>query len=401
MPRLLLCVLILALTMCFTATPYPSFGGGTDPKGLLAAEPPLVEPSRGWKAITTPSGWITLTYQPNNAERWVMFTISKAGQTLKPVYQTNGGRVAQRFFLPFGAGTYQVRAWYNTSSQRIAPFRPAGSVWVVKSQRDIPAVSNSAFKVYHYPGPGTKWLMVTVAKGNSEAKLFFPACRPRTECPVYLSFGAGLYEIKVFESAEGKYSTYHGPFAWFRVRNLDAREQTFLLPGQGIQSDAPAIVELARQLTAGLAGDMAKSRAIHDWVCTNIAYDTEAYFNGTYIYKDYSALNVLKTRVGTCEGYSNLNAALHRAAGIPARVVRGKAIRLYLNETWDSTGGGGNHAWNEVFIDGRWVTEDAAWDAGTVDFSARVFRPSFTLRYFDPDPAVLSLDHRRFSIDQR
>lgn len=68
---------------------------------------------------------------------------------------------------------------------------------------------------------------------------------------------------------------------------------------------------------------------------------------------------VFDTRTGFCAHYSSAFAVLMRAANIPTRVVNG-----YWGNEMDETGGyyrirqADAHAWNEVWLEGRWVRFD-------------------------------------------
>lgn len=121
--------------------------------------------------------------------------------------------------------------------------------------------------------------------------------------------------------------------------------------------------------------------------------DLEKFFDNSYLsgaILDRKASDVLRERLGVCEHYSRLAAALLRAAGIPARVIHGYARRE--TEAWhDVLKGEPNHAWNEVFVGGRWLVMDVTWDAGFVE-SNRFVR-SFSRKYFGPDPAVFAETH--------
>lgn len=52
-----------------------------------------------------------------------------------------------------------------------------------------------------------------------------------------------------------------------------------------------------------------------------------------------------------------------------------------------------NHAWNEIFIDGQWLTQDATWDSGYLLAGTRQFVRSVSHRYLFPDPSVFLRDH--------
>jgi len=160
----------------------------------------------------------------------------------------------------------------------------------------------------------------------------------------------------------------------------------YLLPTVNVQSDNQEIIDLANTITRGLNNDFQKSKAIHDWIAGNISYDYGAYRTGKY--GDYTALGTLHKRSGICYGYANLNAALHRAAGIKAKIVMGIAIWANQGQTWSSVSSTqANHAWNEIYIDGRWVIEDACWDA------------VWEHKYFDPSAEEFAIDHKKLRDD--
>ena len=171
----------------------------------------------------------------------------------------------------------------------------------------------------------------------------------------------------------------------------------YLTPSTRIQSDNPEIVRFASQITAGLAGSYSKAMAIHDWVCDNIYYNYDEYYMRTP-YGDFSALGVLKSRTGVCEGYANITAALMRAAGIPAKLIGGYALGLSTNEIWPAdirSNMAINHVWNEVYVDGRWIILDTTWDSGN-RFEYGRFIDSSGLqshRYFDVSPMLFATTH--------
>jgi transglutaminase-like putative cysteine protease len=139
-----------------------------------------------------------------------------------------------------------------------------------------------------------------------------------------------------------------------------------LLPSKPIPSDNGQIVALAKRLTADKENTIDKSEAIFTWVAKNIAYDVDTFFNDEDFYLDHpNAIEVLNSRLAMCMGYSRLNAALHRAIGIEAKVVFGKG-----------------HAWNEIKINGKWQTQDPTYAAGFLDEASQTFIKLYTPRYF-------------------
>jgi transglutaminase-like putative cysteine protease len=73
-----------------------------------------------------------------------------------------------------------------------------------------------------------------------------------------------------------------------------------------------------------------------------------------------SASEVARNRSGDCTAHAVLAVAMHRAAGIPSRVVVG------LIDV-DKQQGFGYHVWNEVYINSRWVALDPSWNETEVE----------------------------------
>lgn len=163
-----------------------------------------------------------------------------------------------------------------------------------------------------------------------------------------------------------------------------------------VQSDGPDIKGLAEKITEDAITDSDKLLAIYKWVTTNISYDVATYMvilKEKKIFENpldlISASKTLKRKTAICEGYALLTAALLRAVGIPAVTIVGLAIKD--NEAQ------GSHAWNEAYIDDRWVNLDTTWDAGGVTGNLQqgltfVSRPS--MKHFDMPDVVFKKTHK-------
>ncbi len=116
-----------------------------------------------------------------------------------------------------------------------------------------------------------------------------------------------------------------------------------------VQSDAPAIRSMAREITDGLSDPAAKVEAINRWVYEEIRKRPAVSIP--------SALDVLEHRSGDCNEHTTLFVALARAAGIPARIRVGL---LYQDGAFYY------HAWPAVFLDG-WRELDPTLGQGAVD----------------------------------
>lgn len=117
-----------------------------------------------------------------------------------------------------------------------------------------------------------------------------------------------------------------------------------------LQSDAPAIRELAAQAVGNAVDDRQKMRRLRSFVSH---YITQHGLDVGYA----SALEVVDTRQGDCTEYAVLLAAMARAEGIPARVVTGM---VYADRFASTSRVFVPHAWVQAWVSGRWQSYDAA-----------------------------------------
>jgi transglutaminase-like putative cysteine protease len=119
-----------------------------------------------------------------------------------------------------------------------------------------------------------------------------------------------------------------------------------------IPSGDPKILALAKKVTAGKKGILARSRAVYDWVVTNVRRDPDVPGCGLGVVE-----RTLASRSGKCADISSVYVALARAAGVPAREVFG--LRLGRPGQADITDG--HHCWAEFYLPGTgWVPVDPA-----------------------------------------
>lgn len=143
----------------------------------------------------------------------------------------------------------------------------------------------------------------------------------------------------------------------FPLGNLANGEAGYLKASELVQSNAPEIVKLARQLTAGATNQHEAVMAVTNWVADTIRY--------TFNPPQYDAAYTLATKSGNCQNFAHLSIALLRSLGIPARIVGG----ITLKDSWKvpidarnsivQSMGQGGHAWLEVwFSDLGWLPYD-------------------------------------------
>lgn len=263
----------------------------------------------------------------------------------------------------------------------------------------ISQTSDSSVLIRETVDPASVLMNVEITpKDQSQLReiLFVHLDQGQMDKRIYLLHGAGTYHINMWQSRDPSPYQRGDQMVFvkgFDVTNTDTRDMSFLLPSGDVESDSPEIIALAKDITANSQNDAEKALAIHDWVAGNIAYDADAYFSGTYVSKVFDALGALHSRLSVCQGYSSLYAALARAAGLRAKVVDGAII--WPGQTWEQLGTKQTHAWNEVLVDGRWITLDTTWDAGYMNFTTHQFSPALMHKYYDPNSDQFAVDHRK------
>jgi uncharacterized protein YjdB len=162
-------------------------------------------------------------------------------------------------------------------------------------------------------------------------------------------------------------------------------------PSRSIESDDKDIISLANSLTAGLTNDYSKVKAINNWVCENIYYDQDELSVKRTLAEQadlgyQSAVTTLNTKKGVCDGYTNLTAALLRAAGIPTQNYSGMA---------GNSGGWGPHGWNAAYIkeQKRWIFLDTTWGTFNKYSNGKFIKGTQRQTYFDIDLKALSRTH--------
>ncbi len=234
-------------------------------------------------------------------------------------------------------------------------------------------------------GANYQAVLVKVVKDNNEVYYNYPVKNSQVEGKVYLRFGQGSYQVTfnlVKPNANPDLIKFEA-LAVIELENQTIEDQRYLLPSWGIESDNPEIIQKAQEITKGIKGDYQKAQAIYGWVSKNIAYDVVKY-QLNQVYDNEGAVKALKTKKGLCRDYANLVTALLRATGIEAKTVLGQA------------GTAGNlygHAWNEAKVNGRWLTMDATWDAGTIKNNK--FIQKSTKKYFDLSAQIFGASHQK------
>lgn len=232
-------------------------------------------------------------------------------------------------------------------------------------------------------------IFVKTDMGNESVSYTIPVINGRFEGNFWLRFGPGEYKVMVGFPKGVNEETFQYEIegiAQFKVVS-DAQDKRDILPSWGIDSDHAEIKALADQLTKGRASEREKAKAIYDYVSKNMTYDVKKLKGNLFSFDD-NAVKALHTKMGVCQDYAYLAAALSRAAGLEAHLAIGNV-----------NSGAGNlaHGWVEVKVDGKWLTMDPTWGSGYLNEKEEFVR-KYTPEYFDPDPNQFGKTHYKNEI---
>ncbi|RJE83629.1 transglutaminase domain-containing protein [Paenibacillus sp. 1011MAR3C5] len=167
-----------------------------------------------------------------------------------------------------------------------------------------------------------------------------------------LQFGNGEYTISLLENTSGKsYRVLEQNKLQLKLKDENV---IYLNSVQNISwTSTDKAITKAKELVKGKKTVEEKVKSIYDFITANIAYDNNL---AKTVPTDYlpDIERTLSTKKDICYGYSSLFAAMLRSLNIPTKLVMGSTeyVDVY-------------HAWNEVYLEDKWVTIDTTLDAGT------------------------------------
>ena len=148
------------------------------------------------------------------------------------------------------------------------------------------------------------------------------------------------------------------------------------------------IAATANSIVSGCNSDEEKVRAIHDWICTNVAYDNRNIQGGA----DVSPSYVYTFKRGVCQGYSWLANVMFKSIGIPV-----------MNVVGDVKNSGYEHMWNLIYYGNSWHIFDFTWDSENKWYAdsseMNIIGRSPIYQYYDISPEEFANDHNSTSFD--
>ncbi|MEK5234692.1 transglutaminase-like domain-containing protein [Paenibacillus sp. FSL L8-0470] len=200
-----------------------------------------------------------------------------------------------------------------------------------------------------YDVPKDKRIKLMITKDNKSYSYNLYASKSTETFP--LQQGNGAYKVSVLENTSGnKYKVLSSETVDLSMSNTNA---VYLSSVQNVKwNSSDKAVLKAKQLTQGLITDEAKVQAIYNYIVANVKYDYTLAANVTQDYIPNND-NTLASKKGICYDYASLFATMLRSEGIPTKLVMGNTSYVSVY-----------HAWNEVLLNGKWVTIDTTVDAG-------------------------------------
>jgi hypothetical protein len=200
----------------------------------------------------------------------------------------------------------------------------------------------------NYDIPKDKKIKLMITKDNSSYTYNLYASGQAEAFP--LQQGNGTYKVSVLENTTG--NKYKALYSEVVDLTMNDSNSVYLGSVQNVKwsSSDKAIVK-AKELTKGKTTDEEKVKAIYNYIVANVQYDYSLANNVTTDYIP-NINNTLNTKKGICYDYASLFAAMLRSVDVPAKLVMGNTS--YVSQY---------HAWNEVLLNGKWVTIDTTVDA--------------------------------------
>lgn len=178
---------------------------------------------------------------------------------------------------------------------------------------------------------------------------------------------------------------------FFLAFPLFCQETTFSAIDKHARSakgDWDNVTDLVRYLVAPAADTLQQFRSFYFWVANFIDYDLDAYHNGNKRINKNNR-DILTRRKAVCFGYANLLKEMCDIAGIPCEIISGysKGTLTSTRDRFEI-----DHAWNAVFLEGKWHLVDATWGSSALKKS-QSFILENTPFYFLSNPDIFILNH--------
>ncbi len=208
---------------------------------------------------------------------------------------------------------------------------------------DVGNANKGSFKAKYL---SDKKLKVMVTKGGEKYTYDLKGDNSYQSYPLQL--GDGDYKVSIMENIGGnEYKYVLSVNVKVRSSNPNAKYLTSVQMINWTKSMAP--IKKAKSLTDGLS-DQKKLEKIYNFVVNNIKYDSSI----TKLPSGYipNINTTYSSKKGICYDFASIFAGMLRSVGIPTKLIKGTSSNV-----------SGYHAWNEVYINGKWRIIDTSYDS--------------------------------------
>lgn len=245
--------------------------------------------------------------------------------------------------------------FYDTSAKTPPVLATKDPVCADGTCIDITEAKTKGLVKVGHKGTSSDKIKVMITKGTS--RYHYPLSPDGVIVGFPLQMGNGDYSISVMRNVgDNRYAYVKTETVSINLSNPNI---VYLNSIQTVRWTPNSAATVKNLELIGRETDLNKRLNLsYDYVVKNVKYDYDKINNITTEYTP-DPDQVLRVLSGICYDYSSLYAAMKRSEGIPIKLVKGynKDIDVY-------------HAWNEVYINGKWVVVDTTFDA--VYYSNRV-----------------------------
>lgn len=204
------------------------------------------------------------------------------------------------------------------------------------------------------------------------------------ENPYGIAVTAVLFLIVVVMSASDAFGRTAQQNATFEIIDAHARACP-----SSVKTNLDAV---AQYLYKAARTDIEKARGIYVWITDNISYDVNGYNSGKL--GENTPNDVLMSRTAVCAGFADLYTDLGLRLGLKIKTIIGyaKGYGYTPGQHFTDT----DHAWNAIFIDGKWRIFDATWGQGygqTGSYGELIHTKAFNPDWFDIEPEYAIFTH--------
>ena len=315
----------------------------TDAEGIAKLSIPKL--SKGTYTVTYTDGTTTGSSKINVVDKIKLNDIITASKNVKKYIENNGELPAT---VTIGTTTYSLANYVYLASQAIINLKNNN-----KNDIDIVQVKDPA-------NPQEAANLGELFNYLSVAKDVVNTCNSKGIMPDSVNSERGVIGYKGWVYAAARVVAFYGDEGimpnYVTIKTYTTSTSSPLNSKNTIKDLTPyrkattncqvgnsQIKSVVASLTSGLTSDLAKAKAIYNYVRDAVSYSF-------YYDTRYGAVGTLNAKTGNCVDQAHLLIAMYRTAGLAARYVHGTCVF--------SSGSTYGHVWAQVLIGDTWIVSD-------------------------------------------